>query len=168
MIARTYIERNLKVLTKSFNSAPSALLTVLYAKLVIVEVGGWVELSMDDLARRSSKSLKEAANTKIRDNIIKTNYGFDYDNNFRPMLMRLIGLVMVETLERRLDVATQAKMKAALSNLKLVRNQVSHTYVKNISLGTISAPSVTHSYFVDVYNGLLDIEINMKALNIIK
>ncbi|WDG50455.1 hypothetical protein [Pseudomonas chlororaphis] len=167
MIARTYIERNLKVLTKSFNTAPSTLLTVLYAKLVIVEVGGWIELSMDDLAKRAAKSLKETANTKFRDNIIKTNYGFDYDMNFRQMLMKMIGLVRVEALEKRLDVATHTKMKVALSNLKIVRNQVSHTYVKNISLGTISAPSLTYSYFLDVYNGLLDIEKNMKALRII-
>lgn len=168
MIARTYIERNLKVLTKSFNSAPSALLTVLYAKLVIVEVGGWVELSMDDLAKRAAKNLKEPANTKERDLIIKKNYGFDYDINFRGMLIKMIGLVGVEALEKRLDLAAHQKMKAALSNLKTVRNQVSHTYVKNIALGTISAPSLTHSYFLDVYNGLLDMEKHMKALRIIK
>lgn len=167
MIARTYIERNLKVLTKSFNSASSTLLTVLYAKLVIVEVGGWVELSMDDLAKRAAKSLKEPSNIKFKDNIIKTNYGFDYESNFRKMLMSMIGLIRIEALEKSLDIAKHAKMKAALSNLKIVRNQVSHTYVKNISLGTISAPSVTHSYFLDVYNGLLDIEKNMKALRII-
>ncbi len=167
MIARTYIERNLKVLTKSFNAAPSPLLTVLYAKLVIVEVGGWIELSMDDLTKRAAKSLKEAANTKERDQIIKTNYGFDYDRNFRGMLIKMIGLVGVEALEKRLDMVIHQKMKVALTNLKIVRNQVSHTYVKNISLGTISAPSLTHSYFLDVYNGLLDMEKNMKVLRII-
>lgn len=168
MIARTYIERNLNVLTKSFNSAPTALLTVLYAKLVIVEVGGWVELSMDDLAKRAAKNLKEPSNTKARDQIIKSNHGFDYDNNFRGMLIKMIGLVGIEALEKRLDVAIHQKMKAALSNLKTVRNQVSHTYVKNIAPGTISAPSLTHSYFLDVYHGLLDMEKHMKALRIIR
>ncbi|WLH46673.1 hypothetical protein [Pseudomonas beijingensis] len=168
MIARTYIERNLKVLTKSFNTAPNTLLTVLYAKLVIVEVGGWIELSMDDLTKRTAKNLKETSNIKERDQIIKSNYGFDYDRNFRGMLIKMIGLVGVETLEKRLDAVIHQKMKVALSNLKIVRNQVSHTYVKNISLGTISAPSQTHSYFLDVYNGLLDMEKTMKTLRIIK
>lgn len=144
-------------------------MTFLYAKLVIIEVGGWVEMSMDDLVKRAGRGLKDSDNIKHLDNeIIKKNYGFDYDRNFRPMLTKAIGLVRLEKLEGRLDVAKQTKMKAALELLKKARNAVAHTYVKNPAGGTtIAAPSVSMSYFRDICDGLKDIEANMKKLKII-
>ena len=144
-------------------------MTLLYAKLVIVEVGGWVEMSMDDLVERAGNNLNTSTNiTYLEKEIIKKNYGFDYDRNFRQMLMKVIGLVRLEKLELRLDTAKFTKMKAALELLKKARNSVAHTYVKNPSGGaTIAAPTVSISYFHDIYDGLKDIEANMKRLNII-
>ncbi|MFZ3116953.1 MAG: hypothetical protein WA159_01420 [Variovorax sp.] len=144
-------------------------MTLFYAKLVIIEVGGWVEMSMDDLAYRAGKTLVAAPNAKyLEREVIRKNYGFDYEKNFRPMLMKVIGLVRLEKLERNLDVSKHTKMKAALELLKNARNSVAHTYVKNPSGGmVIAAPSVSLSYFSDIYDGLKDIEEKMKSLKLI-
>lgn len=169
MIPVTYINRNTKVLTTCFNKSTRPLLTFMYAKLVIIEVGGWVELSMDDLVERAGKNLKLSPNIKkLNDDIIKKNYGFDYDRNFRQMLMKVIGLVILEKLESGLDVAKFTRMTAALELLKKARNAVAHTYVKNPSGGAIiAAPSVSMTYLQDICNGLKDIETQMKKLKII-
>lgn len=169
MIPVTYIERNTKSLTTCFNNSTRPLMTLLYAKLVIIEVGGWVEMSMDDLVERAGKSLKMSTNIlHLEREIIRSNYGFDYERNFRPMLTKAIGLVSLEKLEGRLDTAKQTKMKAALTLLKQARNTVAHTYVKNPAGGAIIAgPSVAMSYFRDIYDGLKNIEANMKKLKLI-
>ena len=59
-------------------------------------------------------------------------------------------------------------MKAALDMLKAARNSVAHTYVKNPSGGAvIAAPSVSMTYFNDIYAGLMNIEMEMKKLKMI-
>lgn len=169
MIPVTYINRNAKALTICFNKSTTPLMSVLYAKLFIIEVGGWVEISMDDLVERAGNKLKLTKNiAKLDSDIVGKNYGFDYERNFRAMMMRVIGLVMLEKLEIRLDIAKQTKMKAALDLLKKSRNTVAHTYVKKPVGGiTITAPSVAMSYFNDIYSGLKDIETHMKKLKLI-
>lgn len=144
-------------------------MTMLYAKLLIIEIGGWVEVSMDDLVERAGRTLRIDSNTKyLEDEIIKRNFGFDYDSNFRPMLMKAIGIVKVEAVEKRLDITKFTKMKAALKLLKQARNSVAHTYIKNPTGGVmITGPSVAMSYFQDIYDGLMDIETSMRVLRLI-
>lgn len=125
-------------------------------------------MSMDDLIVRAGKKIKDSRNAKLLESDVKKNSGFHYDYNFRPLLIKVIGLVRVEQLEAKLDTAKQTKMKAALELLKAARNSVAHTYVKNPSGGAIiAAPSVSIAYFSDIYEGLMDIERGMKKLNII-
>ena len=169
MIPVTYIQRNATSLTSRFNKSTTPLMTMLYAKLVIIEVGGWVEMSMDDLVERAAKRLKVPANiTHVNKEVIRRNYGFDYEANFRPMLMKVIGIVRIEALENRLDTAKFTKLKAALVLLKQARNTVAHTYIKNPTGGiVIPAPSVAISYLRDIHDGLKDFEKKLKALKLV-
>jgi hypothetical protein len=141
----------------------------MYAKLVIIEVGGWVALSMDYLLSRAGKSLKVTDNIRyLEKDIIRKNSGFDYEFNFRQMMMRVIGLARLEKLEGKLDIAKFTKMKAELELLKKARNSVAHTYVKQFSGGvTIDAPSVTLARFTAIYEGLKEIESKMKIMKLI-
>ena len=172
MIPVTYIKRNTRALSSCFDKASRAgkpLMVLLYAKLVIIEISGWVEMSMDDVVQRAGRKLKVKANCKyLEDRVVKKNFGFDYEDNFRKMLMQVVGLVELEALEGGLDGAKFQKMKAALALLKQARNTVAHTYVKNPTGGiTITAPSLAVAYFDDIYDGLKDFETNMKARRLI-
>ena len=62
---------------------------------------------MDDVILSCArKHLKEPVNRDYCEKqIVKRTFGFDYHNNFRSMLIRLVGLVAVEKIERKTDAA---------------------------------------------------------------
>src|SRR4051794_4179529 len=131
MISKTYILDNLNQLVGAYNSSTGKQALYL-SKLAILELCGWIELSADDLIERhSSRHLKSPENAKyVSDVIVKTNYGFDYNRNFRHMMMRLVGIVTLEKIETAIGNSVLLPFAAQLNNLKSVRNNLAHTYVK--------------------------------------
>ena len=118
MIAKSYILENLRSLDYRYRNARSAKEALFCSKLAILELCGWIEESMDDVVRRcAARHLKEQANRNFCEGqIIRRNYGFDYQGNFRSMLMRLMGLVIIEKLERNVDQTIYAGMTALGNN----------------------------------------------------
>lgn len=169
MIASTYIMRNLASLASSYKEAKKPLHLLLFAKLAIIEAGGWVEMSMDDLVLRCGKKLTVPDNaTHLKKQVVDRTWGFDYDLHFRQMLIKAIGLVTVEKIECSVDGAKFAKMSASLSLLKTARNDVAHTYVKYLNpVAPIPSPPVVKSYVVDIRDGLKEMESVMRGLKLI-
>jgi hypothetical protein len=93
--------------------------------------------------------------------IVKTTYGFDYHKHFRFMLIRPIGVISVEVVERQVDQAKHLGLKSTLGNLLVVRDSVAHTHLKGVTR-TLDAPSVTMGNFQRVYDGLLDLYRTMR------
>lgn len=126
-------------------------------------------MSMDDLVLRAGARLKNPSNiTYFEKQIVDRTWGFDYKKNFRQMLIQTIGLVSVEKIEGMVNGGKFAKMIATLDILKTARNNVAHTYVKNVSTtAPIPAPSVATTYLGDIYIGLKDIESVMKRLKLL-
>ena len=119
-----------------------------------------MDLIIEDLAKRV---LKNRSNIKITQELIKRNYGFEYEDNFRKLLVNVIGLVNVEKLEVKIDQIKYSKLKAALTNLKACRNREAHTHLKGVAR-SIDAPSVIKRNFIDVYEGLKNIELTLKLM----
>jgi hypothetical protein len=167
MIAKTYISTNLKSLDVLYQGSASVKHGLFYSKLAIIELCGWIETTMDDVITRcANRNLRNPANRNhIQTTTIRRNYGFKYEDNFRRMLIQVIGLKYVERVERRADYAKFQKMIAALSLLTTSRNSVAHTYIKGATM-TLDAPSVTSARFTEVYDGLLELERAMAALGI--
>lgn len=170
MIPVTYIQRNISHLDVKYRKANSPLSNLLYAKLAVIELGGWIETSMDDLIYRAGKKIKEPANVKeLRDSIVGKTWGFDYKVNFRKMMIQCLGLVAVEKIEKTADAGRIAAMIAALGVLKTARNNLAHTYVKHPNFtAPIPAPSVVAGYLTVVYEGLMAIEKAMRKLKMIR
>lgn len=125
-------------------------------------------MSMDDIAERAGRRLNMQTNINhLKNDIIKRTSAFDYNSNFRLMLMKTIGLVNLEKLESQLDVSKHQKMKAALMLLKQARNSAAHTYVKHLGGTPITAPSVASKHLDDIYDGLKDLEIKMQKLKLL-
>lgn len=164
MIAKTYIAANLREINSAFNASANQKHALYFAKLAILELCGWIELSMDDIVRmRSRRTIRVAANQAfVETEVIKRNYGFSHQN-FRGMLIRVMGLHDVERLEQRVDTAKRAKLEAQLISLVTIRNSLAHTYVKGVTT-TIDAPSVTMARFAEVYEGLCDYERLIRRL----
>lgn len=165
MVSKTSILKNLSIISTLFNKTSNPKEALFYSKLAILELCGWIEESMDHI-------VKNCANRKLRSNdnliflekeIIKKVHSFDYHNNFRKMLMQVIGLIRLEIVETKVDQTKLQNMKVALNALKAQRDPIAHTYVKGITL-RIDAPSVTKQRFVHVYEGLKSIEYELKRL----
>lgn len=159
MIKKSYIRKNLKFYDQKYLSSVGKLEALAFSKLALLELCGWIEISMDELIIQCAKKhLKSGDNLKLVTNVIvKKTYGFDYDSHFRMMLLRVIGLIAVETIERRLDQQKLQVFKSALKTLKESRDREAHTYLKGVARSIIS-PSVTVSLHSDVESGLLEFE----------
>lgn len=154
MITKTYILDNLRRLDVCYRSESKPKSAFFYSKLSILELCGWIEMSMDDIiTRHCARKVKQPSNIRfVESNIVKRTYGFDYDNHFRMMLIRLIGIINVERLEAEIDETVQVLLKAELTSLKSLRDTLAHTYAKN--LPPIDAPSRVRARFEPLYNGL--------------
>jgi hypothetical protein len=166
MIVKLYIEKNLKTINKLYIRSNNTQEGLLYSKLAILELCGWIEVSMDDIALRTAKRLVNDTNNQklFEKEIVKRIYGFDYEQHFRRMLMAVIGLKGVEEMEGALNQSLFLPMCGALSALKQYRDKQAHEYIKGTTL-RLDAPSLTLTRFYTVYKGLINIE---KVLKLIK
>ena len=122
---------------------------------------------MDDLIlKHGGRRLKAAANmNSLQKEIVGRTYGFDYEKHFRSMLIRLVGLVSCEHIDKKVDSVKDAKLRAQLSSLKNVRDRLAHTYVKGSpATYVIDAPSVTKARFHDLYEGLIEYERVLRTM----
>lgn len=165
MVIKSLILSNLSIINRLYNNTSSPKEALFYSKLAILELCGWIEESMDVIVKNyANRTVRDSNNLKfLEEKIIKTTYGFDYHNNFRKMLMQVIGLVGLETIESRVEPNKLQRMKSALGALKGQRDDVAHTHIKSITL-RIDAPSVTKQRFMDVYEGLKNFEHELKRL----
>ena len=154
MISHSYIESNLKYLNRVYQRANSNKELSYCSKLAILELCGWIELSMDDIVLRGCvRGLKQEKNRKAVREKVKLNYGFEYKRHFVSLITSLVGFHGYETLEKSIPTTVSENFEAELRNLKESRNSLAHTYYKG---GThhYDAPSITISRYHSVAAGL--------------
>ena len=165
MIAKSYILANLRWLEKKYDKASSQREALMYSKLAILELCGWLEESMDDVIKRAvNKHIKISSyrNHLLKD-VIDKNYGFEYKKHFRNMIVQIIGFKNFEKLERKIDPRTLANFQSTIGNLKTVRNSEAHTHIKGL-MKQIDAPSITIRNFNNLYEGLIQFDKNLKLV----
>jgi hypothetical protein len=165
MIARCYIENNLTQLNNLYLKSYTTKKRNYYSKLAMLELCGWIEESMDEIIQRCANRLLKDQHYKnlVKKEIIDPNYGFDYERNFKKMLISLIGIVNLERLERILDPIKLLILKSSLGTLKKARNKEAHTHLKGVTRN-IESPSITLDLFYKVLDGLKDFEVKLKNL----
>lgn len=165
MIAKSYINENLYSLDRLYNKSTGNKKKLYYSKLALLELCGWLEESMDDIAlRSSSRVLKDASSKKyFSDRVVKRTFGFEYEKHFKNMIVSLIGLTGWEKLEKKIDTAVLITFKATLGNLKAMRNKEAHTHLKGTQR-LVDAPSLTINNFEKLYKGLKEFEKRLKEM----
>ncbi len=122
------------------------------SKLALMELCGWIELCIDEILEKyiDLKLILSANITLAKTNFIKNTYGFEYDKNLRPLLIKIIGLINVEQVEDILefDSGTFTLLKAQLNNLVSLRNQAAHTTIVGVT-HTYQSP---HSIITNLNN----------------
>jgi hypothetical protein len=135
-----------------------------YCKLALLELCGWIEESMDCLIRKHSKRLKNQVNKDYVNNVIDKNHGFNYEGNFREMLIKIIGIIQVERLEFKLEKQGDiTQLKSILKRLNKPRNEAAHTFYKGVTQ-IFQAPSTSLGDLSDIYQILKKIETELQQL----
>jgi hypothetical protein len=163
MVVKKHIMNNIKRLDSLYNSSPTVEATY-YSKLAIIELCGWIELSMDNIVEHfANKNLKTQPFKDSFKSLKDKNYGFDYKQNFRKMLSQTAGLHNTEKVETKLNITGQiAVLDATLDSLKALRNDAAHSYIDTTK--TYQAPSVTKSQLEQIYPILKDFSKEVKKL----
>lgn len=157
MVVKTYILTSLNRLNSQFRNAKSQQQSLYVSKLAIIELCGWIEVTMDEIALSLMRAQRVGIDntTFIKKNVIKRNYGFSYDFNFKRMLASCVGMKFIDLIEDKCDAAKFLRMNTALEYLVTSRNAAAHTYIKGTT-ATLDAPSLTIAKFYEVYDGLVD------------
>ncbi|MBB2678928.1 UNVERIFIED_ORG: hypothetical protein GGI61_002488 [Rhizobium esperanzae] len=166
MVVKKHIEQNLTHLDQAYRKETDQKKATYFSKLAILELCGWIELSMDDIILgHCDRKIKLPANTRLIKDSVKRTYGFDYEKHFRKMLINLVGVVACETIEAAVNAAAKAKLEAQLGTLKTVRDGLAHTYLKGPApIVALDAPSVTKARLGDIYHGLKEFQKVLRQL----
>jgi hypothetical protein len=120
-----------------------------YSKLALLEACGWIEETMDAIARKyQSKYIPEMRGTQGNPNYrsvsdkIKKTFSFEYDK-FIEMIVAIVGRANVEYIENHISIPLVNAFKTNLNNLKAKRNDFAHTYIVTNSTITHPSPSTT-------------------------
>ncbi len=155
MIAYSYIENNLRSLDFRYRKSESIKDASFVSKLAILELCGWIEVSLDDcIERASARVLKMPENEKFMKQKIKKNAGFDYDAHFKAMIVNLIGIWGFEKIVQQVDPAVATNFMNELRILKVSRNSLAHTYTRDATQ-QIDAPSTTRARFSNLKAGFV-------------
>ena len=163
MVVKKHILSNIKRLDSLYNLSPTFEATY-YSKLAIIELCGWIELTMDNIVEHfANKHLKTQPFKNSFKSLKEKNYGFDYKQNFRKMLSQTVGLHNTEKLETKLNHGGKiAILDATLDSLKTLRNDAAHTYIDATKI--YQAPSVTKAQLEQIYPILKDFSKEVKKL----
>lgn len=170
MVVKAQVLSSLKSINRLYKrtaGTKDTIETLLYSKIAILEFGGWIEESMDDIVERCAKRCLVAPSNlkKVQNPVIKRNYGFLYEEHFSKMLRQVIGFDGLEELEKVLDPTKLALLKSGLVSMTTIRNSLAHTHIKGTAR-SIEAPSSTIARFESLYEGLKDIDIKLRLLKL--
>lgn len=105
---------------------------VAFSKLAVLEFCGWVEMTIDDIARKAVHvSLPAEADRKPLENLIKNTSGFNYSSHVTPLLVSAIGSIRFSVIERTMeDEALLERFRSILntSEFSRMRNRAAHTF----------------------------------------
>lgn len=166
MIKKLNIHNNIDSIDKLFNQTRSKKELFFYSKLAILELCGWIEITMDDIILNySNKKLLVSSNKTLVEKNVKRLYSFDYDK-FRDLATDLVGLVRVEKLETKLDLTGSLQiLRTTLGNLKTKRDSLAHTHSQKTQItARIYAPSDIKNDFLKIYSCLQEFQRELNKL----
>lgn len=137
------ILRTIKLCKRAYNTAKSQRAKKYACKVAIIELCGWVEVTLDDIMiAHAAKHLHHPADIKKFREIVDRNSGFQYNNHLLSMYSFINGRSGFRSLETEIDSTSRAGLESALSTLKPMRNDAAHTHMAGAQ-ATYFAPSRT-------------------------
>jgi|GEM_PF-3076353 len=129
------LRKTLRFLDKMFldhQSAEDAEEAVAFAKLAVLEFCGWVEMTIDDIARKAvCISLPEDHQRAPLEELIKKTSAFGYKNNITPIMVAAIGSVRFAAFEQTLrNEGVLSQIEGVINSAEFInmRNRAAHTF----------------------------------------
>jgi hypothetical protein len=166
MQSKDAIESLIKELQLLYDNCEDTNQKPYYSKLALLELCGWLEAVQDEIALNYGQSkLTEVKNLELlEDTIVGKTYGFDYKSQFRPMLIKIIGLTRVETVENELkNNGTFPILVSQLGSLYSLRNSAAHTTIAGV-MPTYNAPSTMLTYLNSLHPILSELEEKLNGI----
>jgi len=111
----------------------------------------------------AKRKLRTIPYQQIHNSLVEKNYGFQYKEHFRKMLIPTVGIKQMEKIEVKIErTGLITVLIAELETLKVHRNDASHTYID--ATKSYPAPSLTKAQIVRIYPILR--QINTEIRNI--
>ena len=90
MVNKSAIARNLSEINSRYNKSRRPRDPLYFSKLALIELCGWIEVTMDSIVLHCAKRyLREAKNLEFVQERIQKTYSFIYESHFRAMLMNV-------------------------------------------------------------------------------
>lgn len=142
MINYIEIENTLNRLEQEFTSCSDIQMSILYSKLAVLELCGWIETSIDTMLYEyvDKHILDSDCKNRIK-TIINKNYGFHYDKNLFPLLCSVLGIDNLENIIDVLPSVNFQNLKAVTDTYTKERNKAAHTDTPIGTTRTYYAPS---------------------------
>lgn len=131
-----------------------------YAKLAIIELCGWIEEFIDDMAREYCSSIRDSGELEA---LLGNVHGFNYPH-LRTVLIQIVGITKVVEIEYQLQNKgiSYAVLKSQLGVLTKKRNDVAHSHMAGVQR-TYDAPSNIIHELANVEKALLDLKRELNA-----
>ena len=151
MLHTSHILKTLKFLDREFNKHITSFereRPIMFSKLGVLELSGWVEEGFDEIARSCVRSkLKTGKLPAVLERKIDKTYGFTYKENSRELLAVAFGTIKLLEVERDLNRdGSLLILRSELGALNKQRNAAAHTFTRGMTL-QFDAPSVTIDRF---------------------
>jgi hypothetical protein len=162
MLSTTEILARLYEIDNAYQAETDDIKALLWAKLAALEVGGWTEECIDKIVKDYLNLKNPPSKRKILsrlDNI----YGFQYSKEFKSIWIEIIGNILLDKIEAKIDLDCQ-RLESALNELKRSRDISAHTYTKQDS--NIDAPSKIIDLLRRIEVGLMKFKSEVELLNI--
>lgn len=137
MLSTTDLRIRLKDINDDYLVETDTVKALLLSKLAALEVGGWTEECIDKIVEDFLDARNPNCKAKVLGRL-KSVYGFQYNKEFRSMIVELVGVIGFERIEANISLQCQ-RLESALSELKQSRDKCAHTYTKPTM--AIDAPS---------------------------
>lgn len=140
----------------------------LYSKIALLELCGWLEVTLDEIVKNyalnaEAPKLTKSNNVKyLEEIIIGKTYGFKYDENFKPILIRTIGIIGFEKLEIKCESELQ-RLKSVFGTIQKERDIAAHTSMAGV-MRSYDSPSTIKSKLNQIYLLLEKIELELSSI----
>ena len=151
MLNTNRIQKTLSFLEREYNKHISSYereRPMMYSKLGVLELCGWIEEGFDEIARNFvRRKLRTSRAPDILEKKIRHTHGFTYKAHSRELLAVALGTVRLLEIEKILDRdGSLSLLKSELGNLNNQRKSAAHTFIQGAT-STFDSPSVTINRF---------------------